>query len=132
MRAEMNALEFHHKAHKPWARDPGFYTMRGGDAGDSMNAPSFFAPLFGIRDMESSLSNEQQAQVRATLKSIPKLYEQAKNNLTEASGDFADFAIRNIENEAETYDGFAERLQELSSRPCCRCKKCRECSKRLY
>ncbi len=112
VRAEMNALEFHHKVYKPWARDPGFYSMRGGDAGASMNTPGFFAPLFGLRDMESSLSEEQQAQVRATLTAIPELYEQAKSNLIEASGDFADFAIRNIGNEAESYDGFAERLQE--------------------
>ena len=45
VRAEMNALEFFHKVHKPWARDPGFYSMIGGDAGAVMNTGDFFAPL---------------------------------------------------------------------------------------
>jgi len=29
VRAEMNAVEFHHRVLKPWARDPGFYSVRG-------------------------------------------------------------------------------------------------------
>ena len=45
VRAEMNALEFHHKEHRPWARDPGFYSMFEGDAGASINAPDFFQPI---------------------------------------------------------------------------------------
>ncbi|MFT4874264.1 MAG: hypothetical protein ACI9KD_002399 [Congregibacter sp.] len=45
VRAEMNAREFFHKVHRPWAKDPGFYTMRTGDAGASIGAPEFFAPV---------------------------------------------------------------------------------------
>jgi hypothetical protein len=112
VRAEMNALQFHHQVFKPWARDPGFYAMGGGDAGASVNSPDFFGPLFQLSRMESALSKEQQARVQATLKGIPKLYEQAKSNLTEASADLADLAIRNNERQAGRYDGFAERLQE--------------------
>ncbi|SVC85007.1 uncharacterized protein METZ01_LOCUS337861, partial [marine metagenome] len=41
VRAEMNAVEFHHRVHKPWARDPGFYSIRGGDAGASIEAETF-------------------------------------------------------------------------------------------
>lgn len=37
VRGEMNAVEFHHRVHKPWARDPGFYSIRGGDAGASIS-----------------------------------------------------------------------------------------------
>ena len=112
VRAEMNALEFHHKIFKPWARDPGFYSIRSGDAGSSINAESFLRPLFELFEMESALSKEQQARVQATFKAIPKLYEQAKSNLIEASADLADLAIRNNKREAETYDRFAARLEE--------------------
>ncbi len=108
VRAEMNAVEFHHRVFKPWAHDPGFYSTSSGDAGASINAPSFFSPL----RMRPPLSSEQTTQLQATLRAIPELYEQARGNLTEAAADLADLAIRNNVREAETYDGIAERLQE--------------------
>ena len=73
VRAEMNALEFHHKVFKPWARDPGFYSIRSGDAGSSIRAESFLRPLFDNFRMEAPLSKEQHEKVGATLKAIPKL-----------------------------------------------------------
>ena len=112
VRAEMNALEFHHRVFKPWAKDPGFYSIRSGDAGSSIKAESFLSPLFELFEMESPLSMRQQGQVQAALKAIPKLYEQAKSNLTEASADLADLAIRNNKREAEIYDDIAERLEK--------------------
>ena len=78
VRAKMNALEFHHKEHRPWARDPGFYSMMGGDAGVSANAPEFFAPLYDLMgfsefgppppddEPDAPLSKEQLARIRAT------------------------------------------------------------------
>ena len=92
VRAEMNALEFHHKEHRPWARDPGFYSMFEGDAGASINAPDFFEPiydLFGFSDDgpgrsdeadddSLSLSDEQQTALRNTLEGIPEIYTQAR------------------------------------------------------
>lgn len=117
VRAEMNALEFHHKVHKPWARDPGFYSMMGGDAGATVQAEEFFGPLFDLfeamEDSEASvltLSDLQQAAVQATLAAIPDMYAQARTNLTEPAADFADFAIRNFERERSIYDQFAEML----------------------
>ena len=46
VRAEMNAVEFQHKVQRPWARDPGFYSMFEGDAGATVNSPDFFDPVF--------------------------------------------------------------------------------------
>ena len=109
VRAEMNALEFHHRVHKPWARDPGFYSIRGGDAGASIEAETFTRPLFELRP---PFSEEEKTQYQATLRAIPGIYEQARLNLTEAAGDFADLAIRNLVREAGIYDRIAERLQE--------------------
>ena len=126
VRAEMNALEFHHKEHRPWARDPGFYSMFAGDAGASINAPDFFQPiydLFGFSDdrPESSdeddddslsLSDEQQTALRNTLEGIPEIYAQARENLTEPAADFAEFAVRNFAEERELYEEAAGMLAD--------------------
>ena len=109
VRAEMNAMEFHHRVLKPWARDPGFYSILSGDAGASMASGEFG---FRLWEMELPLSEDEEAQFRATLRAIPGVYEQARSNLTEASADLADLAIYNGGREAEIYDEVAERLQE--------------------
>ena len=124
VRAEMNALEFHHKEHRPWSRDPGFYSIFEGDAGTSINAPDFFEPIFGLfgfsddgpgpsdeADDESlSLSDEQQAALGRTLGGIPGIYAQARENLTEPAADLAEFAIRNFVEERELYEEAAALL----------------------
>ena len=124
VRAEMNALEFHHKEHRPWSRDPGFYSMFEGDAGASINAPDFFGPIYdlfgfsddgpepsdGEGDDSLSLSDEQQAALRNTLEGIPAIYAQARENLTEPAADFAEFAVRNFVEEREVYEEAAELL----------------------
>ncbi len=109
VRAEMNAVEFHHRVHKPWARDPGFYSVRGGDAGASIDAETFTRPLFAL---EPPFSADEKARYQATLRAIPGIYEQARRNLTEAAGDLAVLAIRNAANEARIYDRIAQRLQD--------------------
>ena len=126
VRAEMNALEFHHKEHRPWARDPGFYSMFEGDAGASINAPDFFQPiydLFGFSDDgpepsdeedddSQSLSDEQQAALRQVLEGIPEIYTQARENLTEPAADLAEFAVRNFVEERELYEEAAGMLAD--------------------
>jgi len=124
VRAEMNALEFHHKEHRPWARDPGFYSMMQGDAGASVNAPKFFEPLFDLLGFsefgppppddkaDAPLSNEQQDSIRATLVAIPKLYDQARSNLTEAAADLAELAVRNHTREVSIYGEVAAMLED--------------------
>lgn len=125
VRAEMNALEFFHKVHKPWARDPGFYSMIGGDAGAVMNTGEFFAPLleyaepvlmasFTGRDLSElnfSFTESEQSDLRSALSAIPRLYRQAQGNLAEAARDFAEFAIRNFEMEIELYEALAKTFQ---------------------
>ena len=108
VRGEMNAVEFHHRVLKPWARDPGFYSIRGGDAGASMNAESFTSVL----SMRPPFSDDDAMQFRAMLRAVPGIYEQAKSNLTKAASDLAELAIRNAGGEAEIYVRIAEQLQE--------------------
>ena len=126
VRAEMNALEFHHKEHRPWARDPGFYSMFEGDAGASINAPDFFQPIYDLfgfsddgpepsdeeNDDSQSLSDEQQAALRQVLEGIPEIYTQARENLTEPAADLAEFAVRNFVEERELYEEAAGMLAD--------------------
>jgi len=124
VRAEMNALEFHHKVHRPWSRDPGFYSIFGGDAGATMNVGEFFDPLMSVAEpvmmalfrgrelgaLEMSLSAEEQQAMQATLDAIPPLFQQAQGNLTESARDFAKFAIRNFEREIRLFDALGQAL----------------------
>ncbi len=112
VRAEMNALEFHHKVLRPWARDPGFYSMGSGDAGPSMNLRRYLSPLLNA---EPPFSDEDQARFKEQLQGIPRLYEQARSNLSEASGDLADLAIHDNQGDARTFDRIADQLQEHHS-----------------
>ena len=124
VRAEMNALEFHHKVHRPWSRDPGFYSMFGGDAGATMNVGEFFDPIMDVAEpvmmalfrgrelgeLELSLNAAEQQAMQATLDAIPRLYQQAQDNLTESARDFAKFAIRNFEMEIQLFEALGQAL----------------------
>jgi len=45
VRSEMNAVYFHHRVLKPWAKNPGFYSMSQGDTGPPVNMRRDVAPL---------------------------------------------------------------------------------------
>ncbi len=124
VRAEMNAVEFQIKVQRPWARDPGFYSMMAGDAGATINAPTFFEPLFKLLGFSEDgpppseeqllpglqLSPEEQSRLENTLNAIPAMYAQAKRNLTEPAADLAEFAIRNFEEERSVYEEIENQL----------------------
>lgn len=120
VRAEMNGMEFFHKVHKPWARDPGFYSMWSGDAGATMNASGYFAPLRALREAAEStteggaanvtLSSAQQAELYQMLRGVPEIYRQARQNLAAPVADFAEFAVRNLAREQRLYADTAESL----------------------
>ncbi len=104
--AEMNAVEYHHRVLKPWKHDPGFYSFfGGGDAGASMNLDGIMPELF---DLELPLSQLQLDSFEVAMTMVPRVLKHAKLNLTEGSRDLAEFAIRNIEQEAEFFDKMSE------------------------
>jgi hypothetical protein len=109
VRAEMNAVDFHFRVLKPWARDPGFYSLWSGDTGPSVNLFRYVAQLM---EGELPLSNEEHVQFRAILGEIPGVYEQARRNLTIASGDLAELALFFNREDAEIFEQIAERLQD--------------------
>jgi len=109
VRAEMNAVYFHHRVLKPWERNPCFYSMSQGDTGPSVNLRRYVSPLF---DAELPLSSEDHVQFQTILQGIPGLYSQAQNNLTDAAGDFAELALHFNRRDITVFDRIAQRLQE--------------------
>jgi hypothetical protein len=82
VRAEMNGLDFYHRVLRPWARNPGFYTMIFPSRSD---VPAHEGPvLHGWIDLwtyEYPLSSDDAAELGARLRTIPALLEQARGSL---------------------------------------------------
>ncbi len=106
VRAEMNGLDFHHRVTRPWSRDPAFYLMSQGGAGPAMSG---FRSLFRL---EPPFDGGELDEYRTTLQAVPKVYEQARSNLTEAVPDLGTIAIWAAPREARIYDEIAEQLVE--------------------
>jgi len=105
VRAEMNGLDFYLRVMKPWSRDPVFYLPSQGGAGPAIDMP------LRLR-RRRSFDMDQIDEVREQLKAIPKIYAQAKTNLTDAAGDMADIAIHVYERDASMYHRLAAQLTE--------------------
>jgi hypothetical protein len=81
VRAKFNELDFQLRVTRPWARDPGTYV--------DMVARVPFA--------ETPLSEKSIGNVQNRLKTVPKILEQAKVNLTGVAKALADITIRRLE-----------------------------------
>lgn len=82
VRSKLDQHNFMLNVSKPWARDPGFYV-------DQMLAVTF---------IDLPLAGNKLAAAQRDLKSIPVLVAQAKRNLKNVPGDFADLALHNLAN----------------------------------
>ena len=85
VRAEMNGMEFNHRVLRPWSRNPNFYLN---------NIP------FIQNQLKFPLNQSELEKVKRGFKEIPDFLELAMENMKElssVSGDFASFAIHNLE-----------------------------------
>lgn len=96
VKAEMHGLEFYHKVLRPWSRDPGFYLQTQDGAGPTRVA------YFDVD--EFPIANERILAAKAKLKALPKVLDQAKTNLKNASGDLAYCALHYIPFEITLYE----------------------------
>jgi len=103
VRAEMNGLEFYHRVLRPWSRDPCFYLQSQAGAG-----PVFYGTLEIPRNFP--LSEGKQAELKVKLQAIPKIYNKAKENLREASGDLALIALHFLNEEIAIYRNISSEL----------------------
>ncbi len=107
VRAEMNGLDFHHRVTRPWSKDPAFYLISQGGAGPAMSG---FRSLFRS---EPPFEDGELEKYRTTLQAVPKIFEQARSNLTEPVPDLGTIAVWAAPQEARRiYDEVAEELAE--------------------
>jgi hypothetical protein len=81
VRAELNGLDFDHRVVRSWQRDPGLYV-------DLIRR----APYTDVPAKPEAL-----VRMRTDLQAVPKILDQARMNLTAASGELAGMAIRQLE-----------------------------------
>jgi hypothetical protein len=101
VRAEMNGMEFYHRVVRPWARDPGFYLMTQEGAGPTG---------FRIEVESMPIPDEDIDAFRTQLEAAPRLYEQARVNLTDGAADFVTLALHFLGEEEAMYRELAELL----------------------
>ncbi|NOR12106.1 MAG: DUF885 family protein, partial [Candidatus Aminicenantes bacterium] len=113
VRAEMNGVEFDHRVLRPWARDPGFYNLSDGIYPRLLVHHSRSLSNWGLYKPEVPLSEEGVTDFRVKLRAIPKIFAQAKINLTEAAGDLATIAIRVKEKDIQLLNEFTVQFTEF-------------------
>ena len=77
VRGEMNGLNFHHRILLPWVHNPGFY--------GTQRIPGFPSRGNGINIfmIDFPLTENRITNLQMQLQAVPKLFKQAKQNLTE-------------------------------------------------
>ncbi|WP_271078828.1 DUF885 family protein [Aurantiacibacter sp. MUD61] len=82
VRSMLNGYRFNLEVLRPWKRDPGFY----------------LDPLMRVAFAEVPASGEDLATLREQLATVPLMLADARANLTEVAGDYADLALHNLDN----------------------------------
>lgn len=100
--AEMRGLEFQHRVSRPWQRDPAFYSTTDLGFGPKIHGAMAIPKL--------PLSAQDAAGYRVKLAAVPKIFEQARSNLTDARGDLARLAIVQKKIERNVYEQLARDL----------------------
>jgi hypothetical protein len=78
---QWRAYDFEHRVMRPWSRDPIFYV-------DLVQRVAFTPLPAGGNDLAS---------LKTRLQAVPRILDQARQNLTDAAGELTKLAIRNLE-----------------------------------
>src|SRR5919198_1790015 len=101
VRAEMNGLEFDHRVLRPWATNPAFYATVFLEESDQ---PAREGPVaYGAVEVWSysfPLTPERAERMSASLRTIPRLLDQAKRNLAGNGRDLWLFGTRRIKQQS--------------------------------
>ncbi len=104
VRAEMNGLEFEHRVLRPWERDPAWYIVVNFQFG-----PKMFDP---IRLPRLPSSDDRTAALQRKLEAVPRILDQAKDNLRNPAADLVMLGIRSKRRESGMLADFAARCAE--------------------
>lgn len=97
--AEMRGLEFQHRVHRPWKRDPAFYSTTNLGFGPKIDS------AFSIPKLP--LDGKMARELSDNLGAVPAILAQARTNLTEVRGDLARLGITQKNIEINVYDRLA-------------------------
>lgn len=111
VKAEMNGLDFDHRVRKPWANNPAFYVMIFPEQSDT---PAHEGPVIhGFIDLWTysfPLNEEHAAELSQRLRTIPKMLEQAKGNLTGNGRDLWNAGIRSLKQQSDNLGALADKV----------------------
>jgi len=111
--AEMNGLDFDHRVLRPWSRNPCFYAAYYTSPSDvpALEGPWRYGTLC-LWKYTFPLEDEQYDDFQMRLRALPKVLEQARENLTEEAKDLWFLGIRRKKAESQYLTGLAERLRK--------------------
>jgi hypothetical protein len=111
VKAEINGLDFDHRVRQPWANNPAFYVMIFPEQSDT---PAHEGPVIhGFIDLWTysfPLTDEHAAELSQRLRTIPKMLEQAKSNLTGNARDLWIAGIRSLKQQSDDLGALADKV----------------------
>ena len=116
VRAEMNGLDFDHRVLRPWANNPAFYVTVFLDQSDqpAREGPHAYGAVETWKD-KFPLTSERTAEMRAALRVIPKLLEQARKNLIGSGRDLWIYGTREVKDQSSSLTRLATLIGDSSS-----------------
>jgi hypothetical protein len=114
IRAEMNGLDFDHRTLRPWANNPAFYvTVFFGQSDQPAREGPHAYGAIEIWRYAFPLGPERVAEMGAALRIIPKLLEQARQNLVGKGRDLWIYGTRNVREQSATLTRLATLIGDL-------------------
>lgn len=111
--AEMNGLDFEHRAKAPWARDPGFYVWFYPYPTDVPEREgSNIAGAIELHKYKQPFSEADAAEIATRFRKASQVFAQAKNNLTGNARDLWILGTRTIKEQSEEFLKFADEMRE--------------------
>ncbi|MGB5658911.1 MAG: hypothetical protein WBO54_05450, partial [Thermoanaerobaculia bacterium] len=109
--AEMNGLDFDHRVLRPWARDPGFYSVVIDSESDTpLREGPVMAGTIELWRLSFPLTEAELAPLRASLQAIPAVLEQARENLVGNARDLWQLGIWSQQGQSAILGDLAEEL----------------------
>lgn len=114
VRAEMNGLDFDHRVLRPWANNPAFYVTVFFDRSDqpAREGPHAYGAI-EIWRYTFPLSAERAAEMDAALRLIPKLLEQARQNLIGKSRDLWIYGTKEVREQSSSLTRLATLIADV-------------------
>ncbi|HET9314171.1 MAG TPA: DUF885 family protein [Vicinamibacteria bacterium] len=111
VQAEMNGLDFDHRVLRPWARDPGFYSVLIAEQSDTPSKEgTIFAGAIETWRMALPLPASEVEPFRARLRAIPAVLAQARANLVADTRDLWRAGIHAQQEQSAALADLAKRV----------------------